>query len=76
MPHSGLVGICLTVTALMMAACSSSAPGRMMPRLESGPSEDRPPWLRDLPQPLERYPAPEGWGGDHMAALQIRVAAG
>jgi hypothetical protein len=44
--------------------------------LRGAPSDERPPWLRDLPQPIERYPAPQGWGGDNLAAQQTGVGAG
>ena len=53
-----------------------SAPRGTVPRLRVGPSDERPPWLRDLPDPLERHPAPEGWGGDQMAVMRIRPATG
>jgi hypothetical protein len=67
----GLAGaICLA------AACSAPAQRAIVPMLRGAPSDERPPWLRDLPQPLERYPAPQGWGGDNLAAQQIGGVAG
>lgn len=44
--------------------------------LRGAPSDERPPWLRDLPQPIERFPAPQDWGGDNLAAQQARVSVG
>jgi hypothetical protein len=60
----------------LVAACSAVAPRRMLAPLPDGSSTERPPWLRELPARIERHPAPEGWGGDHMAALSITLAAG
>lgn len=74
--HTAQLLIVLGVTTYLMAGCFDVSMRRMVPRFLEGPSDERPSWLRDLPQPLERYPAPEGWGGDHLAALQIRVGAG
>lgn len=54
--------------ALMMAACSASPPAGALPRLRGIPSDERPPWLRDLPAQLERHPAPQHWGGDNLAS--------
>lgn len=69
--YLGLAGmICLA------AACSGPAQRAIVPMLRGAPSDERPPWLRDLPQPLERYPARQGWGGDNMAAQHIGVDAG
>jgi hypothetical protein len=55
----------------MAAACSGPPPRGALPGLHGLPSDERPPWLRDLPERIERYPAPQGWGGDHMAAARI-----
>lgn len=59
----------------LVAACSSLAPPRLLPPLPSGSSIERPPWLGDLPARIERHPAPEGWGGDHMAVRLIDADA-
>lgn len=61
-----LRSLCL-VGAMCVAACSGPSQRSLMPMLRGAPSTDRPPWLRDLPAQLERYPAPHGWGGDHLA---------
>ena len=74
MRNPGLVALGLAGAIGVLAACSEVSPRGTLPRLRGEPSEDRPPWLRDLPQPLERHPAPEGWGGDHLAALHVAVA--
>lgn len=68
MQYRALVSIGLAGAVCAVAACSGGSL-RGMPRLQGEPSDDRPAWLRDLPQPLERHPAPEGWGGDHLAAV-------
>ena len=60
----------LIVALGVMGACSAVPPRSMLPSLPGASSADRPPWLRDLPAQLERYPAPQGWGGDHMASVQ------
>jgi hypothetical protein len=62
--------------AAVLAACSGAPPRSVLPRLREEPSTARPPWLRDLPPVLERYPAPEGWGGDHLAAVPGRAGTG
>ncbi len=67
MRHPVALGICVAVMAFTLAACSTTSPTSVMPRLRGMPSDERPPWLRDLPEQLERYPAPQGWGGDHLA---------
>ena len=68
MRRLALPSLCLAGLVLVAAACSGPPPRSMTPRLRPGPSDERPPWLRDLPVPLERYPAPQGWGGDYLAA--------
>ena len=66
----------LIVALGLTAGCSAALPRGMLPPLPRGPSEDRPPWLRDLPVKLERYPAPHGWGGDNLAQAGDGVASG
>jgi len=61
---------------MLLAGCSEAPARRMLPRFMQGPSDERPPWLRDPPQPVERLPAPEGWGGDHLAGPSTGPAAG
>jgi len=68
MHHAPVLRIGLVGALGLAAACSAMAPRRVLPPLPSASSTERPPWLRDLPTQIERYPAPEGWGGDHMAA--------
>jgi len=60
------LGVCLLATGAILAACATPASRSVLPRV-LGPSDERPPWLRDLQQPIERYPAPQGWGGDYLA---------
>jgi hypothetical protein len=67
MRHSAWRSICLGGLICVVAACAAQSPRGVAPRLPGAPSDERPRWLRDLPQQLERYPAPEGWGGDHLA---------
>ena len=74
--HSHLRITCLIGTACVLVACSSMLPSSTMPHLQRGLSDDRPPWLRDVPAQLERHPAPQGWGGDYLAAAQIRPDLG
>ncbi len=76
MQHTRLLIMLLVGVAWVVTACSDVSSRRTMQRLQGGPSDERPPWLRDLPQPLERHPAPQGWGGDYLAALRIRADAG
>lgn len=71
MHHVAALRIGLIGALALVAACSPVAPRRPLPPLPSGSSTERPPWLRDLPARIERHPAPEGWGGDYMAALRI-----
>lgn len=66
----------LIVALGMTAGCSAPPPLGMLPYLQRGPLEDRPPWLRDLPVQLERYPAPHGWGGDNLAQAGDGAAPG
>jgi hypothetical protein len=66
----------LVGSILVAAACSAPAQRAIVPMLRGAPSDERPPWLRDLPQPIERYPAPHGWGGDNLAAQQTGMTAG
>jgi hypothetical protein len=68
--------ICFAGMICLAAACSAPTQRAIVPMLRGAPSDERPPWLRDLPQPLERYPAPQGWGGDNLAAQQIGLGAG
>jgi hypothetical protein len=56
----------LLATAAILAACAMAPSRSVLPRV-LGPSDERPHWLRDLQQPIERYPAPQGWGGDYLA---------
>lgn len=72
MRHSASLSIGVVGMACLVAACAPTAPRSVMPRLHGGPSDERPPWLRDLPERLERYPAPQGWGGDHLARQDSR----
>jgi hypothetical protein len=60
----------LIVALGVMGACSAVPPRSMLPPLPGASSTERPPWLRDLPDHLERYPAPQGWGGDYMASVR------
>ncbi|MEJ1936816.1 hypothetical protein WDZ92_42025, partial [Nostoc sp. NIES-2111] len=53
-----------------------SAPRGTSRRWRFAPSDGGSPGLRNPPQPLERYPAPEGWGGDQTAVVDPRVGAG
>jgi hypothetical protein len=76
MKRVSLLRMGLVLLLGLTVACSAVAPRSMLPPLPRGPSDDRPAWLRDLPQPLERHPAPQGWGGDHLAAVQIDLSAG
>ena len=69
-------GLCLAVAVCLVAACSGPAQRSVLPTLRGAPSSDRPPWLRDLPVPLERHPAPQGWGGDSLADLWTAEAMG
>lgn len=39
------------------------------PRRGWSPDEERPSWLPTLPQQLERYPVPQHWRRDSLAAL-------
>lgn len=72
----GAVGLCVVAVLGSAAACSGPAQRAVVPTLRGAPSDERPPWLRELPQPIERYPAPQGWGGDNLAARQIGMGAG
>lgn len=76
MQHARLLTILMAGLACVTAACSDLSTRTTMQRLQGGPSDDRPPWLRDLPEQIERHPAPQGWGGDHLAAAQGRVGPG
>ena len=76
MRHIGLPLLVLGGAACLIAGCSDASMRRMMPRFLEGPSDERPSWLRDPPQQLERHPAPQGWGGDYLAAAQIRPDLG
>jgi len=67
-------GLCLAVAVCLVAACSGPAQRSVLPTLRGAPSSDRPPWLRDLPVPLERHPAPQGWGGDSLAAVPAALS--
>lgn len=67
--------LCLAVVACL-AACAGASQRNGLPMLRDAPSTERPPWLRDLPAQIERYPAPQGWGGDNLATARLRVAAG
>lgn len=60
-------GLCLAGAMCLAVACST-APQRDLPLLRGAPSSERPAWLRDLPVPLERFPAPQRWGGDYLAS--------
>lgn len=71
----GVLRVWLVAATLMVVACSTSSTRSLLPRLKGPPSDDRPAWLRDLPAQLERHPVPQGWGGDHLAALQSRSGA-
>ncbi|CAH0173330.1 hypothetical protein [Roseomonas sp. CECT 9278] len=68
--------LCLAVVAVVVAACAGASPRDGLPMLRDAPSTERPPWLRDLPAQIERYPAPQGWGGDNLAAAWPRAVAG
>ena len=74
--HSHLRITCLIGTACVLVACSSMLPSSTMPHLQRGLSDDRPPWLRDVPAQLERHPAPQGWGGDYLADVPRARPAG
>jgi hypothetical protein len=65
---AGMIGVAV--------ACSGPAQRAIVPMLRGAPSDERPPWLRDLQQPIERYPAPQGWGGDNLAAQRMNTSAG
>jgi hypothetical protein len=67
--------LCMAVAAGVVAACAGAPQRDRLPMLREGPSTERPPWLRDLPAQIERYPAPQGWGGDNLAVAQPRAAA-
>jgi hypothetical protein len=67
MRHTGRLAMAMAAV-LMVAACSTPSSRSMLPRLRGLPSDERPPWLRDLPAQLERYPAPQHWGGDNLAS--------
>jgi hypothetical protein len=41
-----------------------------LPRARA-PSSERPPWLPSLPETIERYPVPEEWGRDTLAAPDL-----
>jgi len=68
--------ITLAAVIILVAACSAPAQRAIVPMLRGAPSDERPPWLRDLPQPIERHPAPHGWGGDYQAAQRTVVSIG
>ena len=70
------LGVCLAAVLGSASACSGPVQRAVVPMLRGAPSDERPTWLRDLPQPLERYPAPQGWGGDYLAAARLPVDAG
>jgi hypothetical protein len=76
MRYSGVLRMGLAAVVCMTTACSLAPPRSTLPSLRGEPSDERPPWLRDLPQPLERHPAPQGWGGDHLAAAATGAEAG
>lgn len=76
MRRVGVLQMGLIVVLGSVGACSAVPPRSMLPPLPDASSTERPPWLRDLPAQLERYPAPLGWGGDHMASVQTRPDEG
>ncbi|WP_372620577.1 hypothetical protein [Falsiroseomonas sp.] len=59
-----------------VAGPASDAPffpfgGARLPRLRGWSQDDeRPPWLRDLPEQLERHPVPDRWPNDTLAKLR------
>ncbi|WP_244408219.1 hypothetical protein [Roseomonas fluvialis] len=76
MRQMNVLSVCVAAVLCFATACSGPAQRAVVPMLRGGPSDERPPWLRELPQPIERYPAPQGWGGDNLAAQQFGVGAG
>jgi hypothetical protein len=76
MRHTKTLSMILVAAACILAACAPEPPRMLVPRLRGEPSSERPPWLRDLPEQLERYPAPHGWGGDYLASLRNDVEQG
>ncbi len=71
-----LLSVVIAGTVIAVAACKDAPPRRMLPTLREVPSDERPSWYRNLPVPLERYPAPQGWGGDYLAMTKPLGLAG